>query len=72
MIMCAERMQRIFLAIILGMNMGLAVTQPRIAFLVQLAVIVLLLVGGFTGKCLSLEILRQFLPSCDAEKKEQR
>jgi Na+/phosphate symporter len=66
-------MQRIFLAIILGMNMGLAVTQPQIAFLIQLAVIVLLLVGGFTGKCLSLQILRQVLPPCDAaEKKEQR
>jgi Na+/phosphate symporter len=72
MMMCAERMQRIFLAIILGINMGLAVTQPQIAFLVQLAVIVLLLVGGFTGKCLSLEILRQFIPPCDADGKEPK
>ena len=70
--MCAERMQRIFLAIILGVNMGLAVTQPQIAFLVQLAVIVLLLIGGFTGKCLSLEILRQFIPPCDADGKEPK
>jgi len=70
--MCAERMQRIFLAIILGVNMGLAVSQPQIAFLVQLAVIVLLLIGGFTGKCLSLEILRQFIPPCDADGKEPK
>ncbi|WP_456456672.1 hypothetical protein [Nitratifractor sp.] len=70
--MCAERMQRIFLAIILGMNMGLAVSQPKIAFLVQLAVIVLLLIGGFTGKCLSIEILKQFIPPCDAEGKEPK
>ena len=70
--MCAERMQRIFLAIILGINMGLAVTQPQIAFLVQLAVVILLLVGGFTGKCVSLEILRQFIPPCDAEGKEPK
>jgi len=68
---CAERMQRIFLAIILGVNMGLAVTQPQIAFLIQLAIIILLLIGGFSGKCLSLEILRQFLPSCDATGKEK-
>ena len=70
--MCAERMQRIFLAIILGMNMGLAVTQPKIAFLVQLGVMILLLIGGFTGKCFSLEILRQFIPPCDADGKEPR
>ncbi|WP_456430273.1 hypothetical protein [Nitratifractor sp.] len=70
--MCAERMQRIFLAIILGVNMGLAVSQPKIAFLVQLAVIVLLLIGGFTGKCLSIEILKQFIPPCDAEGKEPK
>jgi len=65
MIMCAERMQRIFLAIVLGINMGLAVTQPQIAFLIQLALIVLLLIGGFSGRCFSLEILRGFLPPCE-------
>lgn len=70
--MCAQRMQRIFLAIILGINMGLAATQPQIAFLVQLAVIILLLIGGFTGRCLSLEILQQFLPPCDASGKERQ
>ncbi len=64
-------MQRIVLAIILGINMGLAATNPKIAFLVQLAVIVLLLVGGFTGKCLSLEMLRSFLPPCDASAKDR-
>jgi len=62
---CAERMHRIFLAIILGMNMGLAVSQPKIAFLIQLAIIILLLVGGFTRWCVGLEILKQFLPSCE-------
>ena len=70
--MCAERMQRIFLAIILGMNMGLAVSQPKIAFLVQLGVIVLLLIGGFSRWCFSLEILRQFLPPCETDRKERK
>jgi len=69
---CAERMQRIVLAIILGVNMGLAVSNVQLAFLIQLAVIVLLLIGGFTGKCLSVEILKQFLPSCDAVDKEKK
>ncbi|WP_456393110.1 hypothetical protein [Nitratifractor sp.] len=70
--MCAERMQRIVLAIILGVNMGLAVSNVQLAFLIQLAVMVLLLIGGFTGKCLSVEILKQFLPSCDADNKEKK
>ena len=72
MIMCAERMQRIVLAIILGMNMGLAVSNVQLAFWVQLAVIILLLMGGFTGKCFSLEILKQFMPSCDTLKKDKK
>ncbi len=70
--MCAEKMQRIILAIILGTNMGLAVTEPKIAFLVQLSLIILLLIGGFAGKCLSIELLRQFLPPCDVIKKDKR
>ncbi len=65
-------MQRIVLAIILGVNMGLAVSNVQLAFLIQLAVMVLLLIGGFTGKCLSVEILKQFLPSCDADNKEKK
>ncbi len=66
--MCAQRMQRVFLAIVLGINMGLAVEEPQIAFLIQLAVIILLLIGGFSRFCLSLEILKQFLPDCEEGK----
>jgi hypothetical protein len=65
-------MHRIFLAIILGMNMGLAVSQPKIAFLVQLAIIILLLVGGFTRWCVGLEILKSLLPPCKESQKERR
>ena len=68
--MCAERLQRIFLAIILGINMGLVVSQPQIAFFVQLVLIILLLIGGFSGKCISLKILSKFIPSCDPDRKE--
>jgi len=65
-------MQRIILAIILGVNMGLAATQPKIAFLVQLGVIVLLLIGGFGRWCFLLEILKQLLPSCEKIEKEKK
>ncbi len=70
--MCAERMQRVVIAIILGMVMGVAATgiaEPesgglQIAFLVQLVLIIMLLIGGFTRFCPSLMVLRGFLPPC--------
>ena len=75
--MCAERMQRIIIAIVLGFSMGIAATGIteagsqglQIAFLIQLVLIIALLVGGFTGFCPSLVLLKQFLPSCKEEEK---
>ena len=76
--MCAERMQRIIIAIILGLSMGAAATGMgeagsgglQIAFLIQLVLIIALLIGGFTGFCPSLVLLKQFLPSCREEEKK--
>ena len=76
--MCAERMQRIIIAIILGLSMGAAATGIgeagseglQIAFLIQLVLIIALLIGGFTGFCPSLTLLKQFLPSCEEEEKK--
>jgi len=63
--MCAERMWLIWIAIILGLVMGLAGSQMfGAAFLLQLLVMVLLLVRGLTGKCPSLTLLKQILPPC--------
>jgi len=64
--MCAERMQRIIQAIILGLVMGLAGSDMiQIAFLLMFAMMVLLLIGGLTGFCPGLMILKAILPSCD-------
>ncbi len=64
--MCAERMWMIWVAIILGLVMGLAGSQMfAAAFLVQLAVMVILLMCGFTGFCPSLSLLKQILPPCE-------
>ncbi len=69
--MCAERMQRIVQAIILGMTLGLwGSGMVQIAFLVVLAMIILLLIGGFTGFCPGLLILKAILPSCNESEKE--
>ncbi len=68
--MCAERMQRIVQAILLGITLGLwGSGMVQIAFLVVLAMIILLLIGGFTGFCPGLLILKAILPSCDETKK---
>jgi len=69
MMMCAERMWFVWMAIILGLVMGLAGSQMfAAAFLMQLAVMGMLLVRGLTGKCPSLMILQQLLPPCDEGK----
>jgi len=67
--MCAERVQRMIIAIVLGLVMGTAGSgMIQIAFLLQFAVMILLLIGAFTGFCPSLLILKQILPSCDTKK----
>ncbi len=67
--MCVERMQRMIIAIVLGLVMGTAGSgMIQIAFLLQFTVMVMLLIGATTGFCPSLMILKQVLPSCDKEK----
>jgi len=64
--LCAERMQRIVQAIILGLIMGLAGAQMfKIAFIVTFAMMVMLFVAGLTGFCPGLMILKKIFPSCD-------
>jgi hypothetical protein len=59
-------MQRIIQAIILGLIMGLAGSDMiQVAFLLMLAMMVLLLIGGATGFCPGLMILKAILPSCN-------
>ena len=67
--MCADRMHHIIIAIILGIIMGLAASgQIQIAFLLQLALIILFLLDGFAGICPGRTILRQILPPCEDKK----
>ena len=64
--LCAERMQRIIQAIILGFIMGLAGAQMfKVAFLVMLAMMISLLVAGVTGFCPGLIILKKIFPPCE-------
>ena len=70
--LCAERMQRIIQAIILGVTMGLAAAGMggntlllQLAFLVQFSMMLMLFIAGVTGFCPGLMILKKIFPSCD-------
>jgi len=66
--LCAERMQRIAQAIILGLIMGLAGAQMfKLAFIVTFAMMIMLFVSGITGFCPGLMILKKIFPACECE-----
>jgi hypothetical protein len=69
--MCVERAQRLLTAIMLGFVMMTAgLGMFKIAFLLQLFVMIMLLVWAFTNFCPSLYMLRKILPPCNFETKE--
>lgn len=66
--MCAERMQRIVQAIILGLILGLAGSKMfAAAFIVTVAMMIMLFIGGLTGFCPGLMILKNIFPPCKCE-----
>jgi hypothetical protein len=66
--LCAERMQRIVQAIVLGLIMGLAGAQMfKIAFIITFAMMVMLFTAGITGFCPGLIILKKIFPPCECE-----
>ena len=69
--MCAQKVNRLMIAIILGFNMGLvAIGSLKLAFLIQLVLMIAFIIWALTGICTSLAILKKFLPPCNLEKKE--
>jgi len=72
--MCAERVQRIVQAMLLGFIMGLAglgmagdTLMLQLAFLLTFAMMVMLLIAGFTGYCPGLILLKKIFPPCKCE-----
>jgi len=73
--MCAEKMQRLIQAIILGMVMGMAAMgiagesgMLQLAFIVQFAMMIMLIIAGLTGWCPGLMILKKIFPPCKENK----
>ena len=67
--MCAEKIQRLIQASILGFVMGLAGSgMYAAAFILQFGMMVMLLIAGLTGWCPGLIILKKIFPSCEEMK----
>lgn len=63
--MCAERVHRMLIAFMLGFVMMFAGMQLiKLAFLLQLFIMIMLLIWAFTDFCPSLYILKKVFPSC--------
>ena len=70
--MCAEKLQRLIQASILGFVLGLAGMgmggdrlMLQAAFLLQFGMMVMLAIAGLTGWCPGLITLKRFFPSCE-------
>ena len=70
--MCAEKIQRLIQASILGIVMGLAGSgmsgeagMLQLAFLLQFGMMVMLAIAGLTGWCPGIIILKKVFPSCE-------
>jgi len=71
--MCAQRIQRLIQASILGFVMGLAGSgMVQLAFIVQFAMMITLVVAGITGICPGLIILKKIFPSCECNKNNKK
>ena len=74
--MCAEKIQRLIQASILGFVLGLAgmgmageTMMLQAAFLLQFGMMIMLLIAGLTGWCPGIIILKKIFPSCEQTSK---
>jgi len=68
--MCVEKLQKILLAMALGIVMMLAATGSiKAAFILHIGIIIILIFSGLTGFCYITKVLSSAFPSCDKDKK---
>ena len=68
--MCVEKLQKILLALTLGIAMMLAAAGSiKAAFFLQFSIMVILIASGLTGFCFITNLLRTAFPPCNEEKK---
>ena len=67
--MCVETAQRLLTAIMLGfVMMAAGLGMLKIAFLLQLLIMIILIIWAFTNFCPSIYILSKILPPCNFNK----
>jgi len=68
--MCVEKLQKILLALSMGIAMMLAASGSlKAAFILQVGLMIILIASGLTGFCYITKILSTAFPSCNEEKK---
>jgi hypothetical protein len=68
--MCVEKLQKILLAMALGIVMMLIATGSiKAAFLLQFSIMIILIVSGLSGFCYITQVLKTAFPLCNEEKK---
>jgi len=71
--MCVERLQKIILASVLGIVLMLTgIGSLKLAFMLQVSVMIILIVSGLTGSCYITKILNSAFPLCSDKNKENR
>ena len=76
--MCAEKIQRLIQASILGFVLGLAgmgmggdQLMLQTAFILQFGMMVMLVIAGLTGWCPGLILLKKIFPLCEEMKNKE-
>jgi hypothetical protein len=71
--MCVEKLQKIILASAMGMALMLAAMGSiKLAFFLQVIVMIMLLVSGLTGFCYITKVLSSAFPLCNDNKKDTK
>jgi len=67
--MCVEKLQKILLAMVMGIAMMLTATGSiKAGFLLQFGTMVILLASAFTGFCYITQVLKSIFPLCNKDK----
>ena len=70
--MCVERLQKIILASVLGIVLMLAgIGSLKLAFMLQVSVMIILMVSSLTGSCYITKVLNSAFPLCSDKNKER-
>jgi len=71
--MCVEKLLKIILASVLGIVLMLTgVGSLKLAFMLQVSVMIILIVSGLTGSCYLSKVLNSAFPLCNDTNKDNK